>query len=311
MQTIKTFQGLGEALGIQTPPDPWVGRAGYWYYPVPGYHDLEIRAIAYLDGVWYASQDAPHPRAFSGTLDEVLEFLQPAIDERLKEISDEAEIRRLQAEVSRLKVEVSAALEAKGIDHNTPQESLPEGLRYRRTGGTPGGCSVAQRWGEGDHHGLVHYSATPERWDLEVTGGFLLCNWQGRDHQLEWLNDRVARWEAALEATTNYHPLRVVSALAEEVTVAGVTYQPAVRPAVAIRRYGYRTGHRRGLWVLNDEEIPTSVENIPAPQRDVVYLVSREVFAATDRKDVVTPATDHPQAERKDGVIHTPFFLGK
>jgi len=42
------------------------------------------------------------------------------------------------------------------------------------------------------------------------------------------------------------------------------------------------------------------VEGLPAPEEGVLYVVSGMVFGATDRKDVVAPATDPANVIRND-----------
>jgi len=53
------------------------------------------------------------------------------------------------------------------------------------------------------------------------------------------------------------------------------------------------------------------VENLPAPVKNVYYIVSAMVFAATDRKDVVAPATGHPECVRneKGQIVSVPGFV--
>lgn len=53
------------------------------------------------------------------------------------------------------------------------------------------------------------------------------------------------------------------------------------------------------------------VENLPAPVEDVYYIISAMVFAATDRKDVVAPATGHPECVRnkKGQIVSVPGFV--
>lgn len=54
------------------------------------------------------------------------------------------------------------------------------------------------------------------------------------------------------------------------------------------------------------------VEGIPAPAENTIYIVSALVLAATDRKDVVAPATGHPDCIRKDGfIVSVPGFVCK
>lgn len=53
------------------------------------------------------------------------------------------------------------------------------------------------------------------------------------------------------------------------------------------------------------------IENLPAPKEGVRYIVSGLVFAATNRKDVVAPATGHPETRRnKQGhILSVPGFI--
>ena len=52
------------------------------------------------------------------------------------------------------------------------------------------------------------------------------------------------------------------------------------------------------------------VINLPEPKENTYYIVSALVFAATDRKDVVAPATGHPACVRENGFIKSvPGFV--
>ena len=53
------------------------------------------------------------------------------------------------------------------------------------------------------------------------------------------------------------------------------------------------------------------VQNLPSPQPDTTYIVSGLVLAATNRKDVVAPATGHPQTIRneKGHIVSVPCFV--
>ena len=54
------------------------------------------------------------------------------------------------------------------------------------------------------------------------------------------------------------------------------------------------------------------VVGLPEPQEGTLYIVSGLVAAATERKDVVSPATGHPEAVRKEGQIYSvPGFIVK
>ena len=53
------------------------------------------------------------------------------------------------------------------------------------------------------------------------------------------------------------------------------------------------------------------VQGIPAPKDGVRYIVSAMVFAATDRSDVVAPATGHKDVVRNDKghIVSVPGFV--
>ena len=55
------------------------------------------------------------------------------------------------------------------------------------------------------------------------------------------------------------------------------------------------------------------IEGLPAPSEGVFYIVSALVFAATDRQDVIAPATGHPDCQRneKGHILSVPCFLKK
>jgi len=55
------------------------------------------------------------------------------------------------------------------------------------------------------------------------------------------------------------------------------------------------------------------VENLPAPEAGTRLIVSAMVFAATNRKDVVAPATGHPECRRneKGHIVSVPCFIKK
>ena len=52
------------------------------------------------------------------------------------------------------------------------------------------------------------------------------------------------------------------------------------------------------------------VQDIPAPKDGVRYIVSALVLARTTRKDVVAPATGHPDTQRNDKghIVSVPCF---
>ena len=53
------------------------------------------------------------------------------------------------------------------------------------------------------------------------------------------------------------------------------------------------------------------VENLPEPENGVLYVVSGLVLSATDRIDVVAPATGHPDTVRneKGHIVSVPGFV--
>ena len=53
------------------------------------------------------------------------------------------------------------------------------------------------------------------------------------------------------------------------------------------------------------------VQNLPAPVDGTIYIVSGMVASATDRDDVVAPATGHPEAKRneKGQIASVPGFV--
>lgn len=52
------------------------------------------------------------------------------------------------------------------------------------------------------------------------------------------------------------------------------------------------------------------IENLPAPEQGKIYIVSAMVLAATDRKDVVAPATGHNECVRDKGlIVSVPGFI--
>jgi len=53
------------------------------------------------------------------------------------------------------------------------------------------------------------------------------------------------------------------------------------------------------------------VEGLPAPQKDVFLIVSAMVLSASNREDLVAPATGHPDAIRneKGHIVSVPCFV--
>lgn len=55
------------------------------------------------------------------------------------------------------------------------------------------------------------------------------------------------------------------------------------------------------------------VEGLPAPEKGVKLIVSAMVLSASDRTDLVAPATGHPETVRneKGHIVSVPGFVGK
>lgn len=55
------------------------------------------------------------------------------------------------------------------------------------------------------------------------------------------------------------------------------------------------------------------LQNVPAPEEGVLYIVSAMVLAASDRADLVAPATGHPDCVRSDKgfILSVPGFVTK
>ena len=54
------------------------------------------------------------------------------------------------------------------------------------------------------------------------------------------------------------------------------------------------------------------VQGLPDPKPGTRYIVSAMVAGATNRMDVVVPATGHPECIRKDGQVYAvPGFIVK
>jgi len=55
------------------------------------------------------------------------------------------------------------------------------------------------------------------------------------------------------------------------------------------------------------------IENLSEPQENTLYIVSAIVFAATDRKDVIAPATGHVSTVRNENgqIVSVPGFIIK
>lgn len=53
------------------------------------------------------------------------------------------------------------------------------------------------------------------------------------------------------------------------------------------------------------------VQGLPEPKKDTVYIVSAMILSAVpDRKDLVAPATGHPECVRENGrIMSVPGFL--
>jgi len=55
------------------------------------------------------------------------------------------------------------------------------------------------------------------------------------------------------------------------------------------------------------------VKGLPAPEKGVKLIVSAMVLSASDRDDLVAPATGHPETKRneKGHIVSVPGFVGK
>lgn len=52
------------------------------------------------------------------------------------------------------------------------------------------------------------------------------------------------------------------------------------------------------------------VEGLPEPKDGTMYIVASMVLAASDRRDLVAPATNHPGCLREDGrIVSVPGFV--
>ena len=66
---------------------------------------------------------------------------------------------------------------------------------------------------------------------------------------------------------------------------------------------------RKGMFVQEFGE----VENLPAPKQNTLFIVSLLVFSATDRKDVIAPASGHKDVVRNEAgqIVSVPGFIVK
>jgi len=54
------------------------------------------------------------------------------------------------------------------------------------------------------------------------------------------------------------------------------------------------------------------VEGLPDPEPDTLLIVSAMVLAASDRSDLIAPATGHPDCVRNEGrIVSVPGFVRK
>ncbi len=96
----------------------------------------------------------------------------------------------------------------------------------------------------------------------------------------------------------------IVNLTPHPVTVAGVTYPASGQVARVSASF---TGIVDGFCQQQFGDI----QDLPAPAAGTLYIVSGLVFSATDRQDVVAPATGHPDTVRNDKghIISVPAFL--
>ena len=121
------------------------------------------------------------------------------------------------------------------------------------------------------------------------------------------MRDSVEFWEKIVEelkGLTPPVPINYVNLTPHAITVAGVTYEPSGTVARIDVSYTDIEGG-----VCHQEY--GGMEGLPEPEDNTRYIVSGLVFAATDRPDVVAPATGHPDVERNDKghIVSVPAFI--
>lgn len=104
--------------------------------------------------------------------------------------------------------------------------------------------------------------------------------------------------------------MKFINLTPHAINVAGVVYPASgetARVAVSHVEGTPVDGVRTFTQVYGD------VQGIPAPVDGVMYIVSAMVFAATDRADVVAPATGHDEIVRneKGHIVSVPGFITK
>ncbi len=98
--------------------------------------------------------------------------------------------------------------------------------------------------------------------------------------------------------------MTIVNLTPHNVVVAGVTY-PASGQVARVSA---------SFTLIVDgfcQQVFGDIIDLPAPQDDTLYIVSGMVFGATDRNDVIAPATGHPDTVRNDRghIVNVPAFL--
>ena len=67
--------------------------------------------------------------------------------------------------------------------------------------------------------------------------------------------------------------------------------------------------------IVNGEchQVFGNVENLPEAITGTKFIVSGMVFSASNRKDIVAPATGHPETKRNDKghIVSVPCFISK
>ena len=103
---------------------------------------------------------------------------------------------------------------------------------------------------------------------------------------------------------TNNMKKNIINLTPHAVTVAGITYQPSGQVARVSASF---TPIVDGFCQQQFGDIT----DLPDTQANTLYIVSGLVFSATDRVDVVAPATGHPDTQRNDKghIISVPAFL--
>lgn len=180
--------------------------------------------------------------------------------------------------------------------------------------------SPQQRWGEGDHHGLVESTSREERWtglpspiSIGTPPGFLpphrgavvtVEEAEKAAALLPAYREEVEKAEDLLRRIESWAPPVFVNLTPHDLVVGSEVYPASGNVA---RVSATHTPIVDGFCRKQMGE----VENLPPAQPGVFIIVSAMVFDATDRADVVAPATGHPAVVRneKGHIVSVPCFL--